>query len=358
MARLKVLHAVEAFGGGVFTFIKLLTQGLSQFEHAVLYAPRPETPPSFERSFPGTVRFIRWRSAQREINPIKDAKALLELLTLLRRERFDVIHLHSSKAGFLGRLAARLLGLERRVAYTPHGPAFLRLDVSPRKRRFYALLERLAYQMGGRVVACSKSEARALCKEGIKATYVFTGLPCPREPVFKKPGSPFTVITVGRIAAQKNPALFNAVARRLEGEGVRFVWVGDGELKSLLRAKNVTVTGWLSEEAVERELKKADLYLSTSLWEGFPLAVLKAMCAGKPLLLRRCVGNEDAVKAGENGFLFERAEEAVSLIKLFKSSPDLLERAARNAYNLLRCRFSYERMLSEYARLYERLARS
>src|SRR5438445_206194 len=82
------------------------------------------------------------------------------------------------------------------------------------------------------------------------------------------------------------------------------------QLTGELSAPNITVTGWLSHRHMEQELSKLSVYLSTSTWEGLSMGVLHAMAMAKPLVLRRCTGNIDAVEHGRNGFLFDTVEEA------------------------------------------------
>jgi len=354
-----IVHVAESFGGGVYDFIKTLVKGLPQFRHAVIYGPRGERPGDFKKEFPPETLFIPWSKAGRSIHPLKDAAATYELYQILSslKGEVEVLHLHSSKAGFIGRLVARWLRLEKKVIYTPHGPAFLRQDVSPAKRRFFLYLERIAYRFGGKVVACSPSEAEALREAGIPASFITTGIECKSKPLVSGPGeSSFTVITVGRITYQKNPSLFNEIARQLKE--VNFIWVGDGELRDELTSPNVTVTGWLESAQVHSLLKKAHLYLSTSLWEGLPLSVLHAMCAGKPLLLTPCVGNRDTVSPGYNGFFFRDTREGAGLIRFFKEHPSLLASMGENSYKLLSINFSLKGMLNGYADLYERVGSS
>src|SRR5205085_2769729 len=113
-----------------------------------------------------------------------------------------------------------------------------------------------------------------------------------------------------------------------------------GELAAELTDPNVTVTGWLNEGAVQRALSSLDLYTSTSLWEGLSLGVLRAMAAGKPLVLRRCPGNVDAVRPGENGYLFESAEEAVARLTTLARDPDLRRRMGECSRSLFAERFT------------------
>ena len=106
MARKKVLEIVEAFGGGVFTMMTDLTNGLcDEFDVVIAYSERKQTPKNFENLFDKRIKFKKVENFTRNINFKRDIKALKELRKIIKEEQPDIIHLHSSKAGVLGRLA-------------------------------------------------------------------------------------------------------------------------------------------------------------------------------------------------------------------------------------------------------------
>src|SRR5215813_12361842 len=125
-----IVHVVEPFASGIAVFIKYLTEAMPDDLHIIIHGERKQviSAADVKKTFSsGNVRFIKWHSAQRSINPFKDLLALGELYNILRRLRAkrlaDSVHLHSSKSGFLGRLACRILRM-RNVFYTPHGAPF------------------------------------------------------------------------------------------------------------------------------------------------------------------------------------------------------------------------------------------
>lgn len=138
---MKIVHVVECFAGGVFSFLSNLTNELDKEEYIVIYGiNRDNTPSDFREKFPLNTKFIPWKNASRSLNPLKDIKALWELYIILKKiDDIDIIHLHSSKAGFLGRIVSFLLGKSSRTIYTPHAISFLRLDVSPKKKKNFYL---------------------------------------------------------------------------------------------------------------------------------------------------------------------------------------------------------------------------
>jgi len=357
--RMRIVHVTECLAGGVLTFLLNLTSQLDQDEHIIIYGKRDNTPDNVELLFKKNISLIYWKNAQREIRPKQDLLALRELLYRLKNiENIDILQLHSSKAGVLGRVAARLLGLQKRTFYLPHGVSFARQDVSSRKRNFYILIEKVANAFAGRVIACSHSEKELLISHGIKnVTVINNGIKVSEvEPKYKIPGRPLVFGTVGRITYQKNPKLFNEIVVHFkEDKRVRFLWIGDGELRHEIQEnEQVQVTGWVTPSEVQSYLNQIDIYISTSLWEGLPLSVLEAMNCGKPLLLSDCVGNVDTVKDGDNGFLYHDVEDAVDLIEKFLLIPtESVLKLEKKSYQMVCNNFSLRLLKNAYESLYK-----
>lgn len=314
---MKIVHVVECFAGGVFSFLSNLTNELDKEEYIVIYGiNRDNTPSDFREKFPPNTKFIPWKNASRSLNPLKDIKALWELYIILKRiDGIDIIHLHSSKAGFLGRIVSFLLGKSKKTIYTPHAISFLRLDVSPKKRKIFIAMEKFASFFGGKIVACSQSEKEAIEEQGIKnVTFINNGIKPLQIEKKVNTSDKITIISVGRLSIQKNPKLFNDIALEfIDNLNIQFIWCGDGELKSELTSPNIKCTGWIERKELENYLASADIYLSTSLWEGLPLSVLEAMSIGLPVVLSDCVGNKDLVE--DNGFLYSKKNEACNILK-------------------------------------------
>lgn len=354
---MQIVHVTECLAGGVLTFLLNLTRALDTEEHVIIFSRRDNTPDHVETLFESNVKLVPWKYAGREIRPKQDFLALLELMKLLRQyPNADVVQLHSSKAGFLGRVACRLLGRTKKVFYLPHGLSFAREDVSGRKKQFYTYLEKIGNAFCGDVIACSNSERDLLVKKGIHNVHVINnGIKVANEqPEYRKFSYPLVIGTTGRLTGQKNPALFNEIARAFRSDTrVRFLWIGDGELRSEIEpADNIEVTGWLTPQEVQNQLRSVDLYMSTALWEGLPYAVLEAMNLGKPLLLSDCIGNIDLVKAGINGYCYHTGEEGIKKIKEFICNFEKISQMGIFSYQYLEDSFSIQQMKGKYLYLY------
>ena len=351
---MKIVHVMECFAGGTFNFLVDLTNELSNEEHIVIYGTnRENTPKNFKDLFNKNVKFIKWKTAQREMKPLKDIKALWELYTILKKiDGIDVIHLHSSKAGFLGRIVSFLLGKSSKTIYTPHAISFLRLDVSPKKRKIFIWMEKLASFFGGKIVACSKSEKEAIEEQGIKnVTFINNGIKPLQVEKKINTSNKITIISVGRLSIQKNPKLFNDIALEfIDNHNIQFIWCGDGELKSELTSPNIKCTGWIERKELENYLANADIYLSTSLWEGLPLSVLEAMYVGLPIVLSDCVGNRDLVE--NKYFLYQDKRKAIEIINCFIKDRTLLLEESLKSKEIFNRNFKLENMVNSYYHLY------
>ena len=354
---MKIVHVMECFAGGTFNFLVDLTSELSNEEHIVIYGTnRANTPKNFKNLFNKNVKFIKWKTAQREMKPLKDIKALWELYTILKKiNGIDIIHLHSSKAGFLGRIVSFLLGKSKKTIYTPHAISFLRLDVSPKKRKIFIWMEKFASLFGGKIVACSQSEKEAIEEQGIKnVTFINNGIKPLQVEKKINTSDKITIISVGRLSIQKNPKLFNDIALEfINNSNVQFIWCGDGELKSELTSPNIKCTGWIERKELENYLANADIYLSTSLWEGLPLSVLEAMSIGLPVVLSDCVGNRDLIE--NNGFLYNNKLEAVKLINSFKENSENLIFKGKKSKEIFFKKFELNVMGKLYCSLYKKI---
>jgi glycosyltransferase involved in cell wall biosynthesis len=361
---MNIIHVVEPFASGVATFVRSLVENLQDDLHIIIHGERENVMRSEKviQFFPAAnTRFIRWPSAQRSLSVRKDTAAFWELYTILRQlkqqDKIDAVHLHSSKSGFLGRLACRLASIHT-VVYTPNGAPFL-AGQSKIMKFLYGQLERFASFFGGKTVCCSTSEWEAYHAMGIEAACINNGvtLEYPVKPVTNAiPAAQtarFRIVTSGRIAEQKDPAFFNAIAKYFEEfNDFEFVWVGDGEQRHQLTAKNISITGWLTPAETNEYVAGSDIYLSTSHFEGMPFSVLEALALKKPVLLSDCIGNRDIVRGGLNGDLFHDEEEAILKILRYYNNRDMLSVMGEYSRQICAQQFDVHTTFNSYRKLY------
>lgn len=330
----KLLYIVEAMGGGIFTYIvDMANELVSEFDLYIAYALRPQTPKDFKNYFNPKVYLLEIKNFCREIEIKKEFKALKEIKELAKIVKPDIIHLHSSKAGVLGRIAFN--GKEIPLFYTPHGYSFLMKNYGFKKRLLFNVIERVMARRNCTTISCSPGEHQETIKLTKRAIYINNGINIADlqrkledvELVYH----PFTVFTLGRICYQKNPKLFNEIAKAMPE--VKFLWIGDGELKGELTSKNIEITGWVERKEALTYSVNADVFLLTSLWEGLPLSLLEAIYMRKPCVVSNVIGNNDVIHHGENGYVCNTVEEFIDSIReakekkyVEKAYEDLLER--------------------------------
>ena len=357
MEKKKILYIVESFGSGVFTFLVDLINALyDEYEIVVAYGERKETLKNFKDYFSANVRFIKVENFTRSINIKKDLKALKEVKKIIKNEKPDIIHLHSSKAGVIGRLA--ISGRKVKMFYNPHGFSFLKLDDSKLKRVIYWLIEKIITIINPKciIIGCSQGEYEEARKLSKKSICINNGINIEKlndetkelnERVidFKK----IKICTSGRIGNQKNPVMFNEIAKKFPN--IEFTWIGDGMQKNKLTSPNINITGWKSRKEVLRILNDNDIFILTSLWEGLPISLLEAMYMKKVCIVSNVIGNRDVIQDGVNGYIANNIDDFSKIINDIMSSRDV-ENIKENAKLDVINEFNAVDMIEKYKREY------
>jgi glycosyltransferase involved in cell wall biosynthesis len=332
-------------------------------------------------------RFVR--SLVREVRPARDGLALAALVGILRREVREargrvgagtppvIVHTHSSKAGILGRAAARLAGAPV-VIHTVHGFGFHPRQ-SPGVRRFYIALERLAARWTTHVIAVAQAdldegvalglfprERASLIRSGIEiARYTGTGID--RGGAVRALGFDPALPLVGMVAClkpQKNPVDFVRAAALVAGSvpEAQFLIAGDGVLRPDVEEEvrrsglggRLRLLGWRRD--VDAIIPCLDVLVLTSLWEGLPRVFPQAMAAGRPIVAYRVDSAKEAVEDGVSGYLvnpgdFKSVAERVTALL---ADPQLAHRIGA-AGRARVAAFDADLMVSQQQELYQRL---
>lgn len=343
----------------MFTSVTQTCNGLAErgWDVHLAFSMRPEAPKDFKRYLDQRV-VMHPLTMVREVRPTADIVALLHLIRLFRRLRPDIVHLHSSKAGALGRLAGRIVGIPDRLFYSPRGFSFLRQDIGRIERWLYRVVEYAAAFTAGHVIACSASELEVFAKQIgsgraslIENAIDVNAVQCKAW----NPNMPIVVGTSGRITPARSPAAFARLAHHFKAQPVRFVWIGGGEDEaggSELRAAGVQQTGWLPRNEALQRLAELDIYLQTSLWEGMPLSVIEAQTAGIPAVVTDVVGNRDIVCHKVTGYVAKDHDEFVDAIERLVCDDDLRNRMGLRAREVCLKRFSLSRYFDELIACY------
>ncbi|WP_268848385.1 glycosyltransferase [Flavobacterium aestivum] len=354
MQKTKIVHISETFVSGVYTYIRQLTYFCSKddrFQNFVIYSgERSETNDDFikEDFFPN-VEFRRI-TMSREISPLKDLKSLIKIILEIRKIKPEIIHVHSSKAGVLGRIA-RLFYPKAKLFYTPHGYSFIREDISGNKKQVYYLLEKIITKIfGGTIIACGDYEF--IKAEGLgKAELIRNGVDIDSVSKHIRPynNQKFTIGTSGKIYIPKNPELFNKLALKLPN--YQFVWIGDGELKDKLTAENIIITGWKSNNETLKLANEFDVFLSTSSWEGLPFNIIEAMVLSKPIVSSNINGNKPTVINSQNGFLCDKIEDYVNAFQILEDK-SIREQFGKRSFQIADELFNMNKNFNQLIALY------
>lgn len=348
----RILFVVEAMGGGVFTYIVDLANGLAdKYDMYVAYAVRSQTPLDYKDYFDKRVHLIEVKNFTRSVDSSKDIKAFFEIKRIADEVKPNIIHLHSSKAGALGRWAFN--GKKTPLFYTPHGYSFLMKNHNAVKRFIYKMIETVSVKRSCTTISCSEGEHQETLKLTKCATYVDNGIDMGELndllAAIQEEMHPFTVFTLGRICFQKNPMLFNNIAKALPE--IHFIWIGDGELREELTSPNIEITGWLDRKNALSRAVSADVFLLTSLWEGLPISLLEAMYMKKPCVVNDVIGNHDVIHNGTNGYVCQNVSEFVESIENVQDgkSAELVETAYKEILN----KYNTAVMAKKYSAIYD-----
>lgn len=290
------------------------------------------------------------------IRPLKDVLAFFELKKILRAFNPDIIHLHSSKAGVLGRIAS--FPHCRRVVYTVHGFDSIRL-----KYRVFLPLEKILQHFCGAIVGVSDYDNKNLYNEKIKkhVSTVYNGID--ENMVAKAAQFPVKidkkiVMTIARISPPKKIQMFLDVAEKLPE--YQFVWFGGSpdhsveELSLIYKIpKNVVLLGDILNASCY--IHFCDLFVLFSNFEGLPMTIIEAMSQKKAIVASNVGGIYELVD-NSNGCLIDNdVDTACDAIRNILSNDQLRFKMEKASYMKFKNSFTLEKMWSGYKSIYERL---
>lgn len=349
MNRLRVIHITQALGG-VETSIRNIVENIDDSIIESLLITTAKKLKVYSSSGKDIehyhIPFVR------QINPVLDIYSFLKLLKLLKKLKPDIIHCHSSKAGFLGRLSGHLLGI--RTVYSPRAFSFLSSE-HHFVQHVFLLLERIAARWTTVLLACSESElALSKDKVGIDSSRCILWKNCISNDIFRNSrdqiASGSYICYVGRPSYQKNPRMFAAVLRELKrlGAPVKFILVGAGQYSPRLKilykliekydlADMVEIRGWVDHEETLRSIAQSLMVILTSRYEGLPCTVIEAMALGKAVVATNVYGIRDIIIHSKTGLLVpaDDYKAMAAAILRIKNDDDLrkrLESGAREEY--------------------------
>jgi len=366
--------------GGPATHVTLLNEGLTRLGMKCLLVTGMEGAREGSMKDLVTARQLSMEiipELGREINPRHDMTTLFKLYRLMRRWQPDIVHTHTAKAGFVGRVAARLAGVPL-VLHTFHGHVFHGY-FGAAKTRLFIELEKFCARIGDRLITISPHLRQEIASYGIADAAQIEVIPLGLELEVMKclptrgllrtqlnlTESVGLIAAVGRLVPIKNIHLFldAAAIAHQQNPQIRFALIGDGELRQELEAYAqklalddvVIFTGW------RRDLPQiyADLdgVVISSNNEGTPASLIEAMAAGCPVISTRVGGVPDIITDGQTGRIVppQNAEAlAKAMLSIFQSPAETRQMADR-AREFALHKFNSQRLISDIYSLYNHL---
>lgn len=367
MKKISVLHLSQVSGGGVEQYIKLfLKYSDSNVFTNYLVSPNLD---NYRNYGDKIVKAFEFNTTQ-SFSLFKLFKNVLFIRSILKESRPDVIYLHSSFSGVIGRLAA--ICLSCKVVYNPHSWAF-KMDVSRSKKSFYKFIEFFLSFFTDKYILISQSEYELAQQIGIKngkLELIYNGVEISEVnksildfSIQKK----YVIGMIGRISEQKNPLFFVEFAREIYSlcKNTFFIIVGDGDLRKSVEDKileyglqsNFLITGWVDNP--KDYLALFDQAVLFSKWEGLCLSIAEYMQYKKPILATNIGGINDLIENNKTGLLIEEGDlvDAVKKSFLLREDQVLSKQLGEHTFNKLVSSFSIEKQMNEIKLMFINLVR-
>jgi len=298
---------------------------------------------------------IELPSLKKEIHPLADARAIRDLVRVIKRVQPDVVSCHSSKSGIVGRIAARICKVP--CVFTAHGWAFT--EGVPQPGRFlYRWIERSLAPLAARIICVSEHDRQLALAAGIDPRRLVTVHNCmpdipPDLRAQPRQDGPLRLTMVARFDLQKDHStLLQAVA---QVEDVHVNLVGSGPTMEIHRllARHLGIERRVSFLGTRRDvaqiLAASDAFALISNWEGFPRSTLEAMRAGLPVIVSDVGGAAEAVEPGITGFVVPPGDVAAvaHAIHQLARDEDLRLRMSKAARKRYQDEFTFDRMYHE-----------
>ncbi|NIO49830.1 MAG: glycosyltransferase [Candidatus Aminicenantes bacterium] len=391
MENIKVLHIITRFdkgGSAQNTYLSLLglkkknyklslISGLSlesEMKHQEIDAKEKD----IQILESEKIEFIQCPSLVRRINIIKDIKAFFDMWRIIKKNNPIIVHTHSSKAGLMGRLAAKLAGVPI-IVHTPHGHIFFGY-FGPLKTKLFIILEKLASRITDKIVALTNREKKdhilfkvasedkfSVIYSGIDPNMLKESSSEEKQNLKKELGIPENSLIVGtacRLVPIKGPEFLVKASKYIISKypDTYFMFTGDGPLEQDLKRKalemgiseNIVFLDWRDDLA--KIISIYDVFVLPSLNEGMGRVLVEAMALGKSIVASNIGGIPDLVIHGKNGFLVppKNPEELAKYIQVLLEDKDKREKMGLKGKEMS-LNFGAESMIEKIASLYEEL---
>ena len=377
MPKFKILHIHTLpiiSGSGIHTLI--IMKGLDKSSYEVEFACAPGGS-LIDKVVNQGIKFRPIRNFVQRISIYDDLMALWELVWLMKQERYDIVHTHNSKAGFIGRLAARIAGVPI-IVHTIHGFAFHEFEKPPRQSLFI-LLERFAAHFADKLITVSEplKDWGLRLKIGRPEQYItiYDGIEINKFDLdinigekrrqFGIKSADLVIGVVSKLWEGKGHKCILEAAKRVvvKVADVKFMFVGEGYLREELEelTKQLGLSDYVIFTGFRTDIPEVtaifDIAVLASFFEGLGRVLLEAMALGKPVIATRVGGIVDVVTDGETGSLVPPNDSVVlaeAMIKLLLND-ELRKRMGQAGRAKIDEKFSARTMVTRIKEVYEGL---
>jgi glycosyltransferase involved in cell wall biosynthesis len=361
---MRVLHVIARLNvGGTARYITRLAEELPKHKIETFVATGFVQGSEQEDPSAKKLKVIRIPSLGRQINPIKDHFASKQLLDIVKEVKPDILHTHTFKAGFIGRIKTKEInkaaGKRVKFVHTFHGHLFDDPEFSGLKSLIITLFERRFAMRTDAIITVGAQVAKELLEREIGKPQQFTNISPGVEPLKIPKAKPRTKITIGwiaRVTGVKNPLRALEMAKLFPD--AQFLIAGGGDMLDEVRAqapKNTKVLGWTDASKL---FAASDIIFSTSENEGMPIALIEAQLASKPVVATNVGGVSEVVINNKTGFVTKKnTEELAKALEKLINSKALRTSQGKAAKAHATKAFSVEKMINAHVSLYKKLTK-
>ena len=371
----RIMHVVQS-PGGVERYLLMLLKNMDKSKYEQIIVGSYDY---HKNNYDDLSDVFEQIDMVRNISIRKDTKAIISLRKLLKKYKPDIVYVHSSKAGVIGRIAN--LGLKNKLLYNPHGWSF-NMDCSQKKKTFYKWIEKFLAPITDKIIAISDFEKQSavenkICKQN-KIKVIFNGIDIEEYEKSKSnfkvtrksldiPDGAYVIGMVGRLSKQKAPDTFIKAVALIKDDipEAFFLLVGDGEdkeyIKKLIEEKGLSnctcITGWVDNPMEYIQLFDQAMLLSR--WEGFGLVLTEYMISEKPVIATEVDAIPNIIDDGQNGILVPLDDElSVKKAALtIYSDSNYKDKLVANSKKKVSDRFDIKRVVYEHEILIEDLTK-
>jgi glycosyltransferase involved in cell wall biosynthesis len=361
---MRVLHVIARLNvGGTARYITRLAEDLPKHKIETFIATGFVQGSEQEDPSAKKLKVVRIPSLGRQINPVKDHFAFKQLLEVVTEFKPDILHTHTFKAGYIGRIKIneinKAAGKRVKFVHTFHGHLFDDPEFSGLKSFIITSFERRFAMRTDAIVTVGAQVARDLLERKIGQLNQYTNIPPGVEPLKIPKATPRKKITIGwiaRVTGVKNPLRALEIARLFPD--AQFLIAGGGDMLEQVKAqapRNTKVLGWTDAAKLFAD---SDIILSTSENEGMPIALIEAQLASKPIVATDVGGVAEVVINNKTGFVTRKnTDDLAKVLEKLINSKTLRTAQGKAAKAHASKAFSVEKMIKAHVSLYKKLAK-